>query len=159
MTTPAGDLTIALCDQPGHVGHAARITVTSPETACITSAISFCLTPEHAGFLRSCLASVVPRTEPGLEFPGMSALDPGQGTGYTTLAGGRDALGQPWEIGVRLRGMVIALPGATVTVPGPEDGSAAVIPAGLLFDYGPDRDHFAEAVARASTPNAGEVPA
>lgn len=70
---------------------------------------------------------------------------------YTVVAAGRDALGQPWEIGVKARGLVIAFPGAMFTVPGPEDGSRAIVPAYLLLE-GSEGGRFTEAAARAITP-------
>lgn len=74
---------------------------------------------------------------------------------YLTIAGGRDALGQPWDIGVVPRGLVIALPGVMMRVPGPDDGSTAMVPARLLFE-GADRQNFIEAITRAATPEAPE---
>lgn len=47
-----GELTIAICEIPGHAPHAARITVDYG-----LQVTSFCLPPEHAAFLGDALAS------------------------------------------------------------------------------------------------------
>lgn len=54
MTTP--ELTISVCEMPGHSGHAARITVADG-----MQEVTFCLWPENAGFLSEALANVAPR--------------------------------------------------------------------------------------------------
>jgi hypothetical protein len=48
------ELTISTCEQPGHVGHAARITIGDD-----TSVTTFCLRPEHAVFLSQALGNVL----------------------------------------------------------------------------------------------------
>jgi len=66
--------------------------------------------------------------------------------GYVALAGGRDIYSRPWEVGTR-RGVLVISFGDTIRVFDDSDGE----------DGGrADRDIFAEAIARATTP--GQVP-
>lgn len=49
------NVTISVCEVPGHEGHAARITVEDK-----TSTATFCLPPKHAGFISQALAQFAP---------------------------------------------------------------------------------------------------
>lgn len=70
----ADDLTIAICEEAGHEGHAARITVSV--AGCT---VAFCLIPLHAAFLGQAL-----RNAPGVQpAPGPVAPDE---TGPTAAA-------------------------------------------------------------------------
>jgi hypothetical protein len=53
VTAAAPELTISICEVPGHDNHAARITVGDE-----LQETSFCLRPEHAVFLAQALGNV-----------------------------------------------------------------------------------------------------
>jgi hypothetical protein len=88
------DVTISICEEPGHDGHAARITI-----ADRTSTSTFCLPLRHAGFVSQALAQFAPK----------QAADPDGQQRYID------------QLHDLIRDMLTAYPGLAIELPGFQD--------------------------------------